>query len=593
MLKSDKGNSIISSLPELKLLDIAGLKIQAGIIRQFLIENISKTGGHIGANLSVVELTMAIHYVFESPVDKIIFDTGHQGYTHKLLTGREGLFPSLNTYKGMNRFIAREESIHDVIDASHAGTSLSIASGYSHALKSSSPDNFIVAVIGDGTLVEGMAFEGLNYCSEKDDANLVIVINDNEMAIASSVGGMSKLTSGHAWQDKSSAFFQAMGFDYIAVEDGHDIEAMVTKLCHAKSLNRPVVVHVKTEKGKGLACAKDHPYKMHFSMPFNPVTGEGASATIAGRTYAVVAAEQLFECMKEDDNIYAMTAATPYASSLDKCLSQFPDRAIDVGMAEQHAVGMACGLALGGKKPVVCIQTTFMQRAYDQLIHDVCYMNLPVTILGVRSGFSGYDGATHHGLYDIPYLRSFPNMQVVYPVDSQQLSILLKKRLEAPEGPMTILYPYESIPQPEPKIGEMESCGLTVISEGNDGVIICLGNRLVGAYELKAALAEKDKDFGIVCIQNIKPFPSERIIKIVSSDIDIITLEESVLSGGFGSLILETLSDANISKRVLRSGVDDSFVSPGDKNECSHECNMTTSQIMDKLMKFWPDYKGE
>ena len=583
---------IVPTLDALKQQSSAQLTQLAEDIRQFLISNISATGGHIGANLSVVELTIAIHALFDSPADKIIFDTGHQGYTHKILTGRVDNFATLNQYRGMNRFVARDESDHDAIDASHAGTSLSIASGYAKALKLTSPTNYVVSMIGDGSLVEGMAFEGLNYCAEDKDNKLVIVINDNEMAIAKSVGGMRNLTSGENWQQNSRAFFEGMGFGYLLVEDGHDIACLLEQLAAAKQLARPVVVHVKTEKGKGLACAKEHPYKMHFSMPFDAQTGKGAAATVVGRTYAVVAAEALKQKMATDEDVFAMTPATPYASSMDECLALYPDRALDVGMAEQQAVGMACGLALGGKKPVVCMQTTFMQRAYDQLIHDACYMDLPVTVFGVRAGFAGYDGATHHGIYDIPYLRSFPNMQVVYPVSSGDLTALIEKRLANPKGPMVILYPYEPIPSPEPDAGIVESCGLSVAAKGSDGYLVCLGNRLAAAYELKALLKAQGKDYGIICVQSIKPFPAARFIELVEHTKHLITLEESVLNGGFGSLILETLADANVSKQVLRSVVNDKFVYPGSKDECSTECGMMPGQIIEQIAQQWPDYLG-
>lgn len=583
---------IVPTLDELKQQSSAQLTQLAKDIRQFLICNISATGGHIGANLSVIELTIAIHAVFNSPTDKIIFDTGHQGYTHKILTGRVDNFATLNQYRGMNRFVARNESEHDTIDASHAGTSLSIASGYAKALKLTSPANYVVSMIGDGSLVEGMAFEGLNYCAEDKDNKLIIVINDNEMAIAKSVGGMRNLTSGENWQQNSRTFFEGMGFSYLLVEDGHDIACLLEQLATAKQLARPVIVHVKTEKGKGLACAKDHPYKMHFSMPFDAQTGKGAAATVVGRTYAVVAAEALKQKMATDEDVFAMTPATPYASSMDECLALYPERALDVGMAEQQAVGMACGLALGGKKPVVCMQTTFMQRAYDQLIHDACYMDLPVTIFGVRAGFAGYDGATHHGIYDIPYLRSFPNMQVLYPVSSDDLTTLINKRLTNPQGPMVILYPYEPIPSPEPNAGIVEPCGLSVPVKGSDGYLVCLGNRLTAAYELKALLKAQGKDYGIICVQSIKPFPAARFIELVEYTKHLITLEESVLNGGFGSLVLETLADANMSIQVLRSGVNDKFVHPGSKDECSTECDMMPEQIIKRIAQQWPDYLG-
>ncbi|MFD2168143.1 1-deoxy-D-xylulose-5-phosphate synthase [Thalassotalea euphylliae] len=576
----------IANHRDLKTMSTNQLTEQADIIRQFLLENIAKTGGHIGANLSVVELTVAIHSMFDSPTDKIIFDTGHQGYTHKLLTEREHLFASLNTYRGMSRFVAREESEHDAIDASHAGTSLSLASGYAKALHGNGNQQ-VVAVIGDGSLVEGMAFEGLNYCAAEQHPNLTIVINDNEMAIAKSVGGVRNLTAGDGWQQSCKTFFEAMGFDYIVVEDGHDIGNINNALNQAKSSVKTAVVHVKTEKGKGLACAKDHPYKMHFSMPYDPETGAGASATVVGRTYAVIAAEQLEQAMAADESIYAITPATPYASSMDACLARFPERALDVGMAEQHAVGMACGLALGGKKPVVCMQTTFMQRAYDQLIHDACYMDLPVTMFGVRAGFAGYDGATHHGLYDLPYLRSFPNMQIVYPGNAEQFSKIINKRLDNPTSPMTILYPYEPVPEPEAELGNMEPCGLAVSKSGVDGFIVCLGNKLADAYQLSALLNDKGKSFGVICIQSIKPFPADRLNELIAGVEHVITMEESVVVGGLGSAVIEAMSDAGLQKKVYRAGVNDMFVQPGAKNECAQECGLLPEQILDAIENCW------
>jgi 1-deoxy-D-xylulose-5-phosphate synthase len=585
---------IIFSSPEgFKQMSMADLKGLALTIREFLIESISKTGGHIGANLGVVELTIALHYVFTSPHDRLIFDTGHQGYTHKLLTGREALFQTLNQWGGMDRFVARKESVHDVIDASHAGTSISIASGIARALAGENSPHHVVAVIGDGSMGEGIAFEGLNYVAGSN-LRLIVVLNDNGMAIAPNVGGIKNLTGGENWQAQSGAFFRGMGYAYFAVSDGHDIEALVVALNEAKKLSSPVLVHVKTEKGRGLPCAKNHPYKMHFSMPFDSETGAGASPTVTGRTYAVAASEALEDILRKDPAVFVMTPATPYASALDNLLTEFPDRVIDVGMAEQHAVTMACGLALEGKKPVVCFQSTFMQRAFDQLLHDACYMNLPVTFLGVRSGFAGYDAPTHHGLYDIPYLRSLPNMQVIYPLDSMDLKAFIARRMESPAGPMAILYPYEPIPQPEPDAGTRMPEGVSIAAQGCNGVILCLGNQLTSAHRLREALSRMyQQDFGIACVRNIKPFPHKQVVEMCAPVGRIVTLEESTLPGGFGSLICETLSDSGINASVLRMGVLDRFVPAGSKDECSNVCGLTPDQIILQMLKRWPDIGGK
>ena len=580
---------VVPSLRELKQMSVEDLGGIAAGIREFLIESVSRTGGHIGANLGVIELSIALHYVFDSPHDRLVFDTGHQGYTHKLLTGRQGLFPTLNQWGGMSRFLTRQESEHDIIDATHAGTSISIASGIAWGLRMAGSPHYVVAVIGDGSMVEGLAFEGLNFVAGSD-LRMVVVLNDNEMAIAPNVGGIRNLTGGDDWQTKSRSFFQGLGFEYLAVPDGHDIEALVTALKEARKLACPVLVHTKTEKGRGLPYAKTHPYKKHFSMPFDPKTGAGASPTVSGRTYAVVAAEELLRILHTDSEVLVITPATPYASSLDALLAEFPDRVFDVGMAEQHAGAMACGLALEGKKPVVCFQTTFMQRAFDQLLHDACYMNLPVTFLGVRSGFSGYDGPTHHGLYDIPYLRSFPNMQVMYPINSQDLRELISRRLESPSGPMVILYPYEPIPQLEPAAGIPESEGLSVVAEGRDGIILCLGNRLGAAHQLRAMLSQEHQvDFGLACVRAIKPLPKHRIAELCGSALRVVTLEESTLSGGFGSLVCEVLSDNQVKASVFRSGVADRFVPAGSKDECSRECGIEPHQVLQQIVLRWPE----
>ncbi|OGX44371.1 MAG: 1-deoxy-D-xylulose-5-phosphate synthase [Omnitrophica WOR_2 bacterium RIFCSPLOWO2_12_FULL_51_8] len=574
---------------DIKGLSSDELKLLPETIRDFLITSISQTGGHIGANLSVIELTVALHRVFDSPKDPIIFDTGHQGYTHKLLTGRKDIFLTLNTFKGMSRFVSHAESEHDTIEASHAGTSISIGSGIAWALKEANSDNRVIIVIGDGSMVEGMAFEGLNFASTSN-LNMVIVLNDNEMAIAPSVGGMRHLTTGQNWQQKSKAFFEGLGLAYISVTDGHDINALVDALSVAKSMTKAVLVHVKTEKGKGLPSSKTHPYKIHFSMPFDPVSGAGAAPTVIGKTFASEAAEQLLELMRSDPGIVVITPATPYASYLQNLATEFPHRVIDVGMAEQQAVGMACGLALRGMKPVVCMQTTFMQRAFDQLLHDVCFMNLPVTILGVRSGFAGYDSPTHHGIYDIPYLRSFPNMRLIYPYSTQDIRSELSNRLVNPTGPMVILHPYEVISGDEIDISKSGATGLAMLDEGDAGVIFFLSNAMGVAKTLHETLRISfGSAFRLCCVKDIKPAPTEAIANICKATSRIICIEEGTLPGGFGSMIGEILLDRQISASLLRLGIPDIFVPAGNKQECLSCSEMSNQDLLNRVTSFWPD----
>ena len=585
--------TIFNLSPEIiQKMSIEELNVLATQIRAYLIDTISKTGGHIGANLGVIELTIAVHKVFNSPDDKVIFDVGHQGYTHKIISGRAEKFSTLNQYDGMSRFITRAESIHDSIDASHAGTSLSMACGFAYSNARKKIDNHVIAVIGDGSLVEGLAFEGLNFIPEIK-TKLIIVLNDNGMAIAPNVGGVKNLTSGPDSFVKSRAFFEGLGLNYLSVADGHDISELVAKMTTAKQQNTPTLVHVKTKKGKGLPSADSHPYKMHFSMPFNP-DGGSSSPTIPGETYSTIVARDLRSYLNKDKDIVVLTPATPYASSLDDLIDEFPDSVIDVGMAEQHAVVMASGMALSGLKPIVCIQTTFMQRAFDQLLHDVCFMELPVTVLGVRSGFAGFDSPTHHGLYDIPYLRSLPNMQICFPVNSQDISDIMSRRMSNPMGPMVILLPYENIPEHEVLEIIEDNDSIRLVSAGEDGIIFCLGNQLNQASELKKKiLKESGELFSIACVRNIKPLDGKKIIDLCSSQEKIITMEESTLPGGFGSAISEVLIDNNAPKSVLRIGITDMFMPAGDKLYLNKLAKLDVDSVYAQVIQRWSSLKAQ
>jgi len=579
----------IKTPDDVKALNNYDLSILCNEIREFLISSISKTGGHIGTNLGVVELTVALHYVFGDK-DKIIFDTGHQGYTHKLLTGRKNMFSSLNQPNGMSRFICREESRYDVIDASHAGTAISIASGIAVTKKLAGEKGCAVALVGDGALVEGMSLEGLNF-GTADNISLVIVVNDNGMAIPPNVGGIKNLFTGKNTNIKSKNFFEGLGYQYIYVSDGHNVEDIVNAFKQAKlvAINGAVVVHAKTKKGKGLDIAKDHKYKLHFSMPFDPETGEGCSPVPTGKTYAMIAGCKLYELLEQDKKIIAITPSTPYASGLDDCLTDFPDRTIDVGMAEQHALGMACGLALNGYKPFICYQATFMQRAIDQIIHDACFMDIPVTILAVRSGFSGYDSHTHHGIYDMSFLRGIPNLKIFYPGSSSDLEQIMQKRADNPEGPMVILHPYECVSKDDAqyidKSGSIE--GMQIIKEGKDGFILSVGNTLDTAMLLSKKLAGEKQKFGVANIRWIKPLPEKQLLKILNCYEKVITTEEHVLNGGFGASIAELICDNNLNCDLYRSGIDDGFVKPGDKDELSFDTAIDADSIYKKVKERW------
>ena len=555
----------------------------AGQIRAFLLDSVARTGGHIGANLGTIELTLAIHRVFEVPTDRVIFDTGHQGYTHKILTGRTEAFATLNTYRGMSRFLSRAEHPADIIEASHAGTSLSIAAGMAWQEKGAAGQHTI-AVIGDGSMVEGMAFEALNFLPV-NGRNLVVLLNDNGMAIAPNVGGIHHMCTQPDWPDQAGAFFRALGYQYLAVPDGHDVVALVAALERTKASPGPWMVHAKTEKGRGLSCAATHPYKMHFSMPFDVATGKGASPTVLGTTFASVAAEELLELLAAHPEMVLITPATPYASYLDKLITRFPDRVIDVGMAEQHAVGLACGLALQGKHPVVCIQTTFLQRAYDQLMHDAAYMDLPITLLGVRSSFAGLDSSTHHGIYDIPYLRAIPRLQIYYPENPADMRAALRERAASPKGPCILLHPYD--PLSAEAAAAASSCGDdTVLATGDQGLILCVPNQAAKALELRTQLlAISGLAYAVTAVRRLKPLPIDSLLAAARAHRRLITMEESNLPGGFGSAILEILNDHDLPLPVFRVGVPDIFINPGSNADCAREAGIDVPAIIAGLQK--------
>jgi len=580
----------VSSPEDLKGLTIDELTVLSNEIRSFLIDTISTTGGHIGTNLGVIELTVALHYVFSMPPDKIIFDTGHQGYTHKLITGRKNLFNTLNQPLGMSRFLTRSESKYDLIDASHAGTAISIASGMALKKTVKKTRENIVAVVGDGALVEGMSAEALNYVVERS-LPMIIAINDNGMSIPVNVGGIKNMFSGLEWKEKSKNYFEGLGYKYLCVGDGHDIGSLVDAFQISKNLSQDnsVIVHVKTEKGKGLEIAKNHKYKMHFSMPFDPITGEGSSPVPIGKTYATVAGDKLCELMGRDPDIVAITPSTPYASGLDSCYEIHPERTIDVGMAEQHAIGLAVGLALSGLKPFVCYQSTFMQRAFDQIIHDVSFMNLPVTILGVRSGFAGFDSHTHHGIYDLSYLKSVPNLKIFYPGTSHELDKIIEMRGISPNGPMLILYPYEGVRDNEEAYQPIEPNleGVEIIFQSRTGYILSVGNTLGSAIELRKLLSIEKIDFGLVNVRWINPLPSDQLLSLLKSIKHVVTTEENVLNCGFGSSIAELIVDNELPCKLLRSGIERSFVGPGNKDELCKETKIDADSILQSIKKRW------
>ena len=552
-------------------------------IREFQIESISKTGGHIGANLGVIELTIAIHYVFDIDKDKLLFDVGHQGYTHKLLTGRKDLFPTLNSINGMSRFISPKESPYDILDASHGGTAVSIGTGLAYSNKIDNADGIVISIVGDGAFVEGMSFEGLNYATE-NNLPFIIVINDNGMSIPKNVGSVNKIL---ATPLSASHFFESMGYEYLFIEDGHNIETIIDTFKKAKTLvqNKTVLVHIKTIKGHGLEIAKQHPYKLHFSMPFNPLDENSTSPVPSGKSYIKVVGDALLQLIQKDQNVFAITPSTPYASGLDSLIKDFPQNVIDVGMAEQQAAGMAAGMAMNGKKVFLCYQSTFMQRAMDQIFHDICFMNLPVTIIASRSGFAGFDSPTHHAIYDLSYLRGLPNLEIFYAGNSSDLKTMLLHRYKSAKSPMIILHPYENIRENEADYITTDELNLNeVIYEGKDGYIMAVGNRIDTAVETRTKLKALAKDVGIINIRWIRPFKIGQILTLIKKIKFIISLEENVKTGGLGSAISELITDNDISVQLIRIAIESDFTKTGDKNYLSKLEKIDTESIL-KVLK--------
>ncbi len=570
---------------ELRALSLSELERFAEDVRRFLLANVSQTGGHIGANLGTVELTLALHRVFDSPRDALLFDTGHQGYTHKIVTGRAGRFPTLNSYGGLNRFLSRTESAHDPIEASHAGTSISIALGLALARKLSSDDSRVVAVIGDGSLAEGLAFEGLNHAAV-ERTGLVLVLNDNGYAISPGFGALHEaLRDGRARQ-----FFEALGLEYVGPVDGHDLGALIPALERAKAAPKLAVVHARTQKGKGWAPADRHPFRAHFSFAFDPLTGE-SRVPAPPRGYPDVVAAVLAEEMERDAELVCITPSTLYATGLAGIFARHPERCFDPGMEEQHALTLAAGLALGGKKPVVAYQSTFFQRAFDQLVHDLCFLDKPALLLLYRSGFAGYDNPTHHGIYDLAYLRAVPNLRLCYPKDRFEAERMVRDELRALAGPTAILMPYgpaEEIDE-SVRLETPESFALPEVDHvGRELVVFAVGNRYRAALEAVETLRARGIDAGLVNLRYLKPLPESFLAEELRGVKRVVTLEEGVLEGGIGSALCALALERSLHPEWLRIGLPCTFVEPGSNAELARAWRLDGPGVLERIHARWP-----
>ena len=592
----------INSPSDTKRLSLAQLQELAAEIRERIIATISTNGGHLAANLGVVELTVALHRMLNSPDDKIIWDVSHQCYAHKLLTGRREQFPSIRQYGGLSGFTSRRESAHDPFGAGHGSTSISAALGFATARDLRGTHEHVVAVIGDGALTGGLALEALNQAGEQR-RSLLVVLNDNKMSISANVGAISGYlaqlrasvhpASQRARRDairllgrvplgdtmleamdriKESVkqllvpgmFFEHLGFTYLGPIDGHDLPQLINILDHALRVEGPVLLHVVTEKGRGYQPAEANPSKYHGVSAFDVSNGEISCSTVRP-TYSEVFGQALCELAAADERIVAISAAMVPATGLNAFQRRFPKRCFDVGMTEGHAVTYAAGLAAAGLRPVVAIYSTFLQRAYDQILHDVALQQLPVVFAVDRAGLVGDDGPTHHGVFDLSYLRQIPNMVVMAPSDEAELRRMLATALTA-KGPAAVRYPRGSGPG-APLDQPLEPLPLgkaLTLREGADAVILAVGSRVATALEGATRLAEQGIDCGVVDMRFVKPL-DESLIKRLAAEVGLlVTIEENVLAGGFGAAVAELLAGSGLTNtKLARLGLPDRFVQYG------------------------------
>jgi 1-deoxy-D-xylulose-5-phosphate synthase len=604
---------------DIQKIDPKDYDLLAQEIREFLIEKISETGGHLGSNLGAVELTMALHLALHMPEDKIIWDVGHQSYTHKLLTGRRDGFDNLRKYGGMSGFPKRKESNCDAFDTGHSSTSISAGLGLAKARDLRGEKHTVVSVIGDGSLTGGMAYEALNNASRME-TNFIIVLNDNNMSISENIGGVSQYLNGIRTNTKyldlkdsiyyglldmpkygekvvkkiqnvknglkqlviPGMFFEDMGITYLGPVDGHDIKAMIKVLNEARGVKNAVLVHVITQKGKGYEPAEKHPARFHGAEPFEIETGLPKQQKEKAN-YTDVFATVMNKLGEKDDKIVAITAAMPDGTGLKRFRNRYPDRFFDVGIAEEHAVTFAAGLAAGGLKPVVAVYSSFLQRAYDQILHDVCIQNLPVTFAIDRAGLVGSDGETHQGIFDLSYLSSIPNMHIMAPKNKWELADMLQFAIEF-EGPIALRYPrgtaYDGLKELRAPIelGKSE-----VICEGSDVAILAVGSMVKTAMEVKEMLIKDGIHATIVNARFVKPIDVEILEVLAKTHNHFVTLEENVLSGGYGEKVTEYLANRHLPQDILNIALPDTYVEHGNVEILKREVGIDTDSIYRKI----------
>ena len=610
---------------DLRRLDAQGLATLAREIRTFLVETVSKTGGHLAPSLGTVELTLALYRVFHFPKDKLVWDVGHQAYTHKILTGRREAFATLRQKGGITGFPNRLESPYDAFGVGHASTAISAALGMAVARDLDHKDAHVIAVLGDGALTGGEAFEGLNNAGDLGK-NLIVVLNDNGRSIDKNVGAMSDYLSalriapqynrakkdvehllksiprigGKVYKTASAikdgvrtalvpgAPFDELGFRYIGPLDGHNIELLMDVFSQVRQMQGPTLVHVHTKKGKGYLPAELEPEKFHGIGKFDAATGECPKKSGAP-SYTAVFSDALIELAKDDEDIVAITAAMPSGTGLKAFGKAYPDRFFDVGIAEEHAVTFAAGLATAGKKPVVALYSTFAQRAYDQILHDVCLQKLHVIFALDRGGLVGQDGPTHHGVFDFSYLRHLPGMTILAPKDEAELRDMMATAV-ALDGPVAVRYPRGAA------LGVPLATGFTPLPIGKAEVLkgtgeialLAIGSMVSVAEQTADLLAKDGIEARVVNMRFVKPLDTDLLLALARDGEvrGLVTIEENVLAGGFGSAVLEALSDAGSTMPVRRFGIGDTFVEQGTRDELLALCGLTAPQIAEGVKTF-------
>lgn len=606
---------------DVKKLSVSELTKLASELRHFIIDRVSQNGGHLAPNLGTVELTLALYSVFHFPQDKLVWDVGHQAYTHKILTGRKEAFATLRKKGGITGFPNRFESPYDAFGVGHASTSISAALGMAIARDAKGEHNQVIAVIGDGALTGGESFEALNNAGDLGK-KLIVILNDNEMSIDANVGAMSEYlsrirmapqyarakrdmgnllmsiphiggkvykTASHLKDGVRSALvpgsiFEEMGFHYVGPIDGHNIGLLEEVLQRAKEMEGPILIHIHTIKGKGYIPAEKAPEKFHGVGCFDPSTGKSAPKANKAPSYTSVFSQALIELAKDRPDILAITAAMPSGTGLKAFGKAYPKRFFDVGIAEEHAMTLAAGMAAAGMHPVIALYSTFAQRAYDQLIHDVCLQNLPVTLCLDRAGLVGEDGPTHHGVFDLSYLRQMPNMCVMAPKDEEELRHMLATAIDI-EGPSAVRYPrgcglgveltdsFEKLP-----IGKAE-----VLQAEGDIAFLAVGTMVEQAKKAAAILAEDGIKAAVVNMRFIKPLDRELLRGYANSKKLLITAEENMLAGGFGSAVAEFLADEGLSVPLLRFGLPDRFIEQGTRSELFELCGLQPAEMAEKV----------